>query len=89
MENLERPRPLWVRITLREGMKRPTAMSQAAIFAIISSLGWISAAIESTSTSLLRSIALPLGLGTGSLSIVFAASCWFAVRWVDRNGKWA
>jgi hypothetical protein len=89
MENTERPRPRWVRIILREGTKRPTAMSQVAVFALISSIGWIAASNEWGSTSLLGSIGLPLGLLSGLLSVLFALWCWFAIRWVDRHGKWA
>jgi hypothetical protein len=87
-ERLE-PRPLWVRVVTREATKRPAAQVQACIFAFIACIGLLTAAIESASTSILGALAMPLGLAGACLGAVGAIWCWLAVRWVDRNGKWA
>ena len=51
MVNGERPR--WVRVLLRDGTKRQMAATQVATFALIAAIGWVTASIESTSSSVL------------------------------------
>jgi len=90
MEALEKPRPKWVRIVLREGMKRSAAKTQTVVFLILFFIAIsIAAGINWDEASTLGKIAVPLELVFAAFVLVFAIWMWTAVRWVDRNGKWA
>ena len=82
-------RPLWVRFAAREGTKRQTAVVQVGGFVLLTGIGLLVAAIESGSSSFLGGLALPLGLAEACLCAGAALWSWLAVRWVDRNSKWA
>lgn len=83
------PRPLWVRLLVRDGTKRPIALGQVSGFVILACIGGLTAAIESASSTILGALARPGGLAVACLCAAGAVWCWLAVRWVDRNGKWA
>jgi hypothetical protein len=82
-------RPLWVRIAARQGTRRPVSLIQVGIFGLLACIGLGTAVIESGSSSILGALALSLGLALACLGAAGAVWCWLAVRWVDRNGKWA
>jgi len=82
-------RPLWVRFAAREGTKRQTAVGQVGGFVLLTGIGLSMAAIQSGSNSFLGGLALPLGMVEACLCAGAALWSWLAVRWVDRNGKWA
>ena len=88
-EERHEPRPLWVRVVARDRTKRTGALAQVSAFGLIACIGLLTVVIKSPSSSLLGAIALPFGLVGGCLGVIGAIWTWFAVRWVDRNGKWA
>ena len=88
-EKRHEPRPLWVRLVNREGMKRPAALVVVILFCLLACFGLLLVVIESGSSSILGALAFPLALTSACLSTAGALWCWLAVRWVDRKGKWA
>jgi hypothetical protein len=82
-------RPLWVRVAARAGTKRQTVLVQIGLCVLLAGIGLLGAAIESGSNSFLGSLTLPGGLAVASLGAGAALWLWLAVRWVDRNSKWA
>jgi hypothetical protein len=88
MERHER-RPLWVRIAARAGTKRQTALVQVGGLVLLAGIGFLVAAVESGSSSFLGRLGLLLGLAGAGLCAGAALWSWLAVRWVDRNSKWA
>lgn len=88
-EKRHEPRPLWVRMVVRDTMKRPAALVVVGIFVLLACCCLLAVAIESASSSELGAIALPLGITATCLSGIGAVWCWLAIRWVDRNSKWA
>ena len=81
-------RPLWVSLVLRERMKRPAAKTMIGVFGLLFGLAVLTAAVESESSSVLGTLALPIGLAGAGLSAAGAIWSWLALRWVDRNGTW-
>ncbi len=86
-ENPER-RPQWVRLVMRESMKRSAALPLAGLFVLLTCLGLLAVAIELGSSSFLGALALPVGLTGACICAAGAVWSWLAIRWVDRNGKW-
>jgi hypothetical protein len=81
-------RPLWVRLVMREEMKRSGALFVLTMFGLLASFGLLVVVIESGSQSLLGALELPIGLASVCLSVAGAFWCWLSVRWVDLSGKW-
>ena len=83
-------RPLWVRLAVREGTKRKTALGQIVALVLLTCMciGHLVTANESGSDSFLGALALPLRLASAGLCAAAALWSWLAVRWVDRNSKW-
>jgi hypothetical protein len=89
-EERHEPRPLWVRLVMREEMKRSAALVLASIFGLLTfCIALADTLIWSSGSYFLGSLALPLGLVSACLGAAGALWCWLALRWVDRNGKWA
>ena len=88
-EERHKSRPLWVRFAARDRTKRQTAVVQVGGFVLLTGIGLEVAAIESGSSSLLGGLALLLGLAEACLCAGAALWSWIALRWVDRNSKWA
>jgi len=88
-EGRHEPRPLWVRMVVRDKMKRPAALVVVGIFVLLACHCLLTVAVESASRFVLGAIALPLGIAGTCLCGIGAVWCWLAIRWVDRNGKWA
>jgi len=82
-------RPWWVRTFLREHTKRIMAIGQVSMFLVISALGWIITSFEYSSDTELGKYAMTIGLIVAVLGLASAIWCRLAIRWVDRNGKWA
>jgi hypothetical protein len=76
-------------MVMRDRMKRSTALALVSIFVLLTCCCLLTVAIESASSSVLGAIALPLGITGTCLCGIGAVWCWLAIRWVDRNGKWA
>jgi hypothetical protein len=91
MTNPERAgvRPWWVKFAARRGTKRHNALVQVNVLCLVAVIGFLLAAVESGSTSLLGRVGLPLDLLVGGLSATAAVWSWLAIRWVDRHGGWA
>jgi hypothetical protein len=81
-------RPAWVRLMVREGAKRQSALIVVYCLAFLAALNLALAGMESGSTSLLGDVALPLCLGGAVLCGAAALWSWLAMRWVDRHGHW-
>jgi hypothetical protein len=73
----------------RARVKRATALTQVSGFVLLAGIGLAVAGIESGSTSLLGSLAVPIGLAEAGVCAVAALWSWLAVRWVDRHCQWA
>jgi hypothetical protein len=87
-EDRHERRPLWVRLVIREGMKRSAALALVGIFGLLAGIGLLVAAIASGSNSILGALALPLALAGACLCATGAPWSWLAVSRVDGNGKW-
>ena len=95
-EERNQPRPLWVRCVARDGTKRPAAQAQIRINGIFGCGGLFYAcggllrvAYDLPSNSFMAANALPIGLTFAGLGAAGVIWCWLAIRWVDRNGRWA
>jgi peptidoglycan/LPS O-acetylase OafA/YrhL len=82
-------RPLWVRAAARKGTMRRTVRLQILSMVLMAAVGLAVAGIEAGSDSLLGRLAFPLGLTSGCIAACAALWSWLALRWVDRNDKWA
>jgi hypothetical protein len=95
-ERQQEPRPLWVRCVAREGTMRNAARTQVRIYLVLAICGLLvacsallRAALPVEGGAFLIENRLPLGLAGACLGAAGAIWCWLAIRWVDRNGKWA
>ncbi len=80
--------PLWVRMAVRKGWRRRTAVGQVVMCALLTGLGLLLVGSASGSSSFLGALALPIGLAGAGLCAAMALWSWLAVLWMDRNSKW-
>ena len=90
MENLKaiEPLPAWVRLAVRSGTRRQTAVMQAILSLLVAVMSLGGAASTFGSDSVLGRISFLIQLTAGCVAIVVALLIWLAVRWVDRSGQW-
>jgi protein-S-isoprenylcysteine O-methyltransferase Ste14 len=82
-------RPLWVRVAARKETTRRAVWHQILSMALVAVAGLSIVAIEAGGTSLLGAVMLPFGLVLAGLAAFMTLLSWLALRWVDRNDKWA
>lgn len=82
-------RPLWVRAVARDGTRRAAAATQRGLLAVLACAGLVIFGIEQSSDSALGAVARPVALAAAGFGLVGAVWTWAAVRWADRNGRWA
>jgi len=81
--------PTWVGLAIRPGTPRRTALNQVGLFAVLAGIALVVTIISFGSETLLGRLALSLSFGTACVCPWMAMWVRFAVRWVDRNGKWS
>ncbi len=80
--------PDWVSLIGQSGMPRQTALIQVRLFAVLAGIALVVAIISFGSETLLERLALSLSVGTACVCPWMAMWSRFAVRWMDRNGRW-
>jgi hypothetical protein len=88
-DNNSHHRPLWVRFFARPGSRRSAVRAGALSSCLLVIIALLICSVEATSESVLGRTAFVLGAVLATIAALLAIGAFLALRWVDRNGRWA